>query len=603
MRFITLDFETFFADDYQLKGMTTESYIRDKRFEAHGASIKWDNTSAAQWYDEAQLRYHLKQEDWSDVAIITHHAHFDGLILNHHYNVRPKLHVCTLSMARLLLGNHLSVSLDSVRTHFGMPSKRTPYHLFKGKHWRELTPDVQHELAEGCNDEVESIFKIFATLARQFPREEFDVVDTTVRMFTEPVLRADVQMLLNIWRAEETNKKQALEDLNVTAKDLGSNERFTAMLEAEGIEVPTKPGKNGPIPPFAKTDEFMTECLEHENDRVRALASARLGQKSSLVQTRAETLGYMANRGPLCVYLRYAAAHTSRWGGGDKSNFQNLVPRIAKAIVAPEGYLLASPDCSQIECRLLNYLAGQEDVVEAFRQNRDVYAEQASRFHGREITKQSDPEIRQVFKVVELQAGYGSGGKKIRSSIYYKSKAAGFDIDVTDAQGEELKNAYREQHPFVQSFWRRCDEILPRLADGSSLDFGLMRVENRRIVLPNGIPLIYDTLEWHTPEEVGKPYWRIKTRKGWEKTYGAKLTENWIQALARLHVSQAMTRIKKLGYKIFNTRHDDIGILIPGDGKEQKHLLYCIEELRRPPDWLPNVPLDAEGDLNTRYVK
>lgn len=602
MRFVTLDFETLFTDDYSLSKMTTEAYVRDPRFEVHGASIKFGPNTGAQWYEREELERILKQEDWSDVALITHHAHFDGLILAHHYGVIPKLHICTLSMARLLLGNHLSVSLDAVRIHFGMPHKRTPYHLFKNKHWHELTPAVQHELAEGCSDEVESIFKIFVMLAKQFPREEFDVVDTTVRMFTEPVLQADVAMLMNIWRAEETNKKESLEALGVTAKELGSNARFAELLEAEGIEVAMKPGKNGAIYAFAKTDEFMTECLEDENDRVRALASARLGQKSTLVQTRAETLGFMANRGALCVYLRYAAAHTSRWGGGDKSNFQNMVPRIAKAIVAPDGYLLASPDCSQIECRLLNYLAGQDDVVEAFRQGRDVYAEQASKFHGREITKESDPEIRQVFKVVELQAGYGSGGKKIRSSIFYKSRAAGFHIDITDEEGEQLKTGYREQHPFVQSFWRRCDEILPRLADGSGLCWGLMRVENKRIILPNGIPLIYETLEWHAPED-GKPYWRIKTRKGWEKLYGAKLTENYIQALARVHVSQAMTRIKKLGYKIFNTRHDDIGILIPGDGKEQKHLLYCIEELRRPPAWLPDVPLDAEGDLNVRYVK
>lgn len=602
MRLVTLDFETYFADEYNLDNMTTESYVRDKRFEAHGAAIKWGNTEAAQWYNAEQLKWQLAQEDWSDVGLITHHAHFDGLILNHHYGVRPKLHICTLSMARLLLGNHLSVSLDAVRTHFGMPHKRTPYNLFKNKHWHELDPGVQHFLADGCCDEVESIFKIFATLAKEFPREEFEVVDTTIRMFTEPVLRADRSKLMAIWRAEEANKKRTLAELGVTAKELGSNERFAELLREEGIEPATKPGKNGPIYAFAKTDEFMTECQEDENDRVRALVSARLGQKSTLVQTRAATLGFMANRGPMCVYLRYAAAHTSRWGGGDTTNFQNLVPRLAETLVAPDGYLLAAPDCSQIECRLLNYLAGQEDVVDAFREGRDVYAEQASRFHGREITKKSDPEIRQVFKVVELQAGYGSGGKKIRSSIFYKSKAAGFDIDVTDEEGEALKNGYRESHPFVQTFWRRCDEILPRLADGSSLCWGLMRIENKKIILPNGIPLNYETLEWHVPEN-DKPYWRLKTRKGWEKTYGAKLTENFIQALARVHVSQCMNKIVKMGYKIFNTRHDDIGILIPADGKEQKHLMYCIDVMRTPPAWLPDVPLDAEGQLNTRYVK
>src|SRR5256885_305812 len=105
MRVIVLDFESYYADDFTLSKMSTESYIRDPRFEAHGAAIKWSPDYAARWYDERQLRQVLQSEDWSDVFLICHHYHFDGLILSHHYNVHPKLRGCTLSMARLLLGN------------------------------------------------------------------------------------------------------------------------------------------------------------------------------------------------------------------------------------------------------------------------------------------------------------------------------------------------------------------------------------------------------------------------------------------------------------------------------------------------------------------
>jgi DNA polymerase len=85
--------------------------------------------------------------------------------------------------------------------------------------------------------------------------------------------------------------------------------------------------KENEIYAFAKSDSFMQELLQHENPRVVALAEARLGVKSSLLQTRAETLGYMARRGPLCVYLKMYGAHTTRWAGGDASNFQNLKRR------------------------------------------------------------------------------------------------------------------------------------------------------------------------------------------------------------------------------------------------------------------------------------
>src|SRR4029077_6220227 len=103
------------------------------------------------------------------VMLIHHHANFDSLIESHHYNVHPKMIGCTLGMARMLLGNHLSVSLDSVRKHYGIPAKRTPYELFDGKHWNELTRQEQELIASGACDEVESIWSLFG----QFLKEGF----------------------------------------------------------------------------------------------------------------------------------------------------------------------------------------------------------------------------------------------------------------------------------------------------------------------------------------------------------------------------------------------------------------------------------------------
>ena len=146
MRMVVLDFETYFRranteqdPSFTLSTMSTEAYVRDKRFEAHGAAIKWSADTPARWYNEPQLRWVLKNEDWSDTFLVAHHCNFDGLILSHCYDVHPARLGCTLSMARLLLGNHLSVSLDSVRKHFGIPLKSTPYSLFDGRHWNEIT--------------------------------------------------------------------------------------------------------------------------------------------------------------------------------------------------------------------------------------------------------------------------------------------------------------------------------------------------------------------------------------------------------------------------------------------------------------------------------
>jgi DNA polymerase len=314
---VVIDFESEFGDDYTLSKMSTEEYVRDSRFKAHGAGIKWDVNTRAVWYDERELRWQLANYDWSDVFLVAHHMHFDGLILTHHYNVHPKMWGCTLSCARQLLGNHIGVSLDSVRAQFGIPAKSTPYQYFRNKKWNELTREVQSLLAEGCCDEVESIWKIFGLMSQAFPPEEYDCIDSTIRMFVDPCLRADVDMLARVWEREVTRKAERNALLSVTPKQLGSNETFAAMLREYGVEPEMKDGKNGPIYAFAKTDPFMEALLADEIPEVRALAEARLEVKSTLLQTRAETLGWMANRGSMCVYLRFCGAHTSRWSGGD----------------------------------------------------------------------------------------------------------------------------------------------------------------------------------------------------------------------------------------------------------------------------------------------
>ncbi len=606
MRFVVLDYETYFADDFTLSKMTTEAYIRDPRFQAHGAAIKWSKDHDARWYDEPELREVLQNEDWSDVCLIHHHAHFDGLILSHHYGVTPKMYGCTLSMARLLLGNHISVSLDSVRKQYGFSEKKTPYNLFRGKRWSELDQPTRDLVAEGACDEVESIWRLFGILAKDFPKEEYLIVDQTIRMFTQPVLRADTALLARIWEKEEHDKRKRIADLRIDPAELRSSDKFADLLRARGIEPetkegpPRKDGSRGTIYQFAAKDPFMEELLEHEDPEIRALAEARIGEKSNILQTRAETLGFMASRGPLCVYLRMYGAHTTRWSGGDSSNFQNFkkpdpeYPEQAEfslrdAILPPEGYILAKPDASNIECRLLNFVAGQDDVIERFRNGQDPYVNVASAFYGYPVSKKDHPKERQVGKVLELQAGYGSGGLKIAATL--RSKAG---IILTEAEGLKARDAYRSTHPFVTDLWKTGTRMLARLAGGPPLDWGPTHVRDGKIYLPNGCPLNYQTLEFYRDSEAGEEYWRLKTRRGWTKMYGAKLVENLIQALARVVISQAFIRLVGLGYRIVGTEHDSLWILIPKDGREKWHIDRCLAEMSRTPEWLPGIPLAAE---------
>lgn len=617
MRIIALDLETFFSQDFTLSKMTTESYIRDERFVAHGAAIKWSADTPAKWYDGTALRHWLTTEDWSDTAIICHHAQFDGLILSHVYGVRPKLWLDTLSMARLLLGNHLSVSLDSVRKHFGMPAKRTPYELFKGKHWHELDAATQRLVVEGCEDEVESIWALFQKLAETFPRGEYELVDQTVRMFTEPTLRGDIDLLGQIWRDEDERKTDCLAELDVTSANLQSADRFAALLVDAGIEPVYKPGKNGPIFAFAKTDDFMKELLDHDDPRVSGLARARLGIKSTAIQTRAETLGFMAGRGPLTVYLRYAGASTTRWAGGDGSNFQNFRrgAKLRSTILAPEGHDLAVIDLSQIEFRLAMWLAGQWDVVDELRRGEDPYIGIASIFYGRAITK-ADVAERGAGKQAKLMCQYGCGGEKFarvaRMGLY------GPPIEISDDEGKRRVGIYREMHPAVTAYWRQADAILADLADGSTTQWGPMRIENHRMYTPSGVPLIYDTLEWYEETiDDGKGGihdrgYRLKTRQGWTRMWGSKLVQHVCEALAREIVGTAMVKIGRAGLRVVGMSHDEVWVLIQkkfntngqwDEAATQRAFDWCLDMMRESPPWAPDLPLDAEGSYGDRYAK
>lgn len=609
MRIVVLDFETFFdrANGYTLEKLSTEAYIRHDKFQAHGAAIKWQADIPARWYDERQLRHVLKEEDWSDTLLVAHHGQFDHFILAQHYDVHPHGLGCTLAMGRLVLGNHISVSLDSVRKQYGLASKFTPYHKMDGKRWSDMDEATRQAVANGSCDEVESIWWLFHKfVADGFPLEELKVIDLTVRMFVEPKLIGDVDMLADLWESENKKKRDALEDLGVTAAELQSADKFAKLLEAEDIDPEKKLGKNRDIYAFAKTDQFMRDLLENDNPRVRALAEARLGQKSTLLQTRAATLGFMATRGPLPVYLRYCGAHTTRWSGGDGCNWQNFKrgSDIRKAIMAPDSHLLAAIDSSQIECRLLNFLAGQMDVVERFAKGEDIYVGIASEFYGRLITR-ADSNERGTGKQAELSCGYGCGTKRFQATA--KLAIYGPPVILSDSDAEKFVRLYRSTHPNIVSYWRQAEAILASIAKGEKTSWGPLTIENRKIYLPNGAPLIYDTLEWHVETDKGldnQSYWRLLTRAGWVKLYGAKLVENVVQALARLVLSQAMIAIdKELGLPIATCTHDEIVVIVQDDNRAEELVKACAAIMKRAPVWLPGIPLDAEYTTGKRYAK
>ena len=609
MNIITLDFETYFDQEYSLDKMTTESYVRDPRFEVHGMALLLEPDHQAGrppfWFTKDDIPGVMKGTDWSSVAIVAHHAQFDGLILSHHYGIKPAMWFDTLSMARAVVSPHLPKGLGALAEHFNLGAKNVPYELFKGKHWGDLHATAQKNVSAGCCHDVELTWHLFCLLSQEFPASEFALIDETVRLFTEPVLVGNAYVLDRVYREERAAKDKLLWQLEVTTQQLRQNETLIRLLEAEGVEIEYKNGKNGPIPAFAKTDEFMRDLVDDENPRVAALAQGRLDAASNLTLTRTERLRGMTDRGRLCVYLNYCGAHTKRWSGGDKMNWQNIRrgAALGKGITVEKGDVIVTRDASQIECRMLNQVAGQEDVIENFRRKEDPYVGNASKFYGHEVykPKSNDPrrdemEAKRGFgKQLELSCGYGAGGASIVRTA--RRGSYGPPITLTEAEGVQARDIYREGHQWVVALWESANSVLEAMARGETFSWVGRHVENKRLYLPSGLFLDYSTLY---KDETGE--WRVSTRNGEAKMYGPKLVENVIQAIARVHLGNAWLACRQAGLRVVSSEHDKL-ICVCREIEAEAAAAFLHQELCRPPPWMPDVPLDSEGYISHTYAK
>lgn len=613
MNLITLDFETFFSDDYTLKKLTTEAYIRDPRFEALCVGIKEIKDTPTIWVSQSDIADALQAVPWHETACLCHHAHFDGLILSHHYGIKPAMWFDTLSMARLLLGNHVSASLGALAKHFELPEKNVPYDLFRGKHWHELGEAGQQQLGDACCRDVELTYQIFQKLLGQMPRMELDLIDMTIRMFTEPSIRGDVPALRALAQTEHDRKEKVLAELGVTKKELASAQQFAAILTGLGIEVEYKetPGGNT-IPAVAKTDEFMKGLVEDENEIISALAASRLDVRSTLDETRAARLAGSAERGCVPVYLSYCAAHTHRWGGGDRINFQNFRRRrkdgsgggLRESLMAPDGHLIMTVDESQVECRFLEAVAGEELALQDFRDGKDPYCGIASDFYGRPITK-ADAAERGMGKQIRLSCGYGAGAASIITTA--KRGTYGPPVILTDERGLAARDLYRRTRPGVVNLWKEADEILKFIAGpaGEGIWRDVVKIAARGdgsgwIEGPNGAHMFY-RLEWNAAERG----WKRRTRKGWPHIWGGVVVQNLMEFLCRIFTGEVMIKVRHEmpWMQLAWMSHDELNYVVPESTEAPAWLARTIELLSIPPLWLPNVPLAAEGGLGKRYEK
>lgn len=614
MDILTIDFETYYAKDYGLRKLTTEEYIRDPRFEVIGVAIKKigaelssGNANAPVWFSgsKKQTAKFLAQFDWGNSIALAHNAMFDMSILNWHFGIKPKKIADTLAMARAIHSIEVGGSLAALSEYYELGAKGTEVHDAIGKKRLDFTAEELEAYGGYCIQDAELTYKLFQVLNKDFPNFELALIDLTIRMFSEPALVLDKEILAGHLKQIKHTKEALMDKVAHEKTKLTSNPQFAELLRSYGIEPPLKisPATGKETYAFAKSDEAFKALQEHRNPEVQALVAARLGVRSTIEETRTQRFIDIANRGTLPIPLRYYAAHTGRWGGDDKINMQNL-PRgsqLKKAMCAPDGYKFIDCDLSQIEARTLAWLAEETDLVEAFDRGDDVYKIMASAIYDKpesEITKKE----RFVGKTTILGAGYGMGHVKFRAQL------ATFNVELSGEECDRIIRVYRETYPRIPALWRAANKALKTMMKDKVEKLGkegILTVEGSTgIRLPNKLYIKYPNLRIQAAEEEGGYDETVyDTRKGRaiipNRIYGGKVIENVCQALARIVIGEQLLRVAKK-YKVVMTVHDAIGCIVPED--EVKEGMLAVEKVMKiRPKWAPDLPLDCEGGWGRSY--
>jgi hypothetical protein len=648
---ITLDFETYWdtKEGYTLSKMTTEEYIRHDLFHAFGCCVhEFGTDSPITWVRGDGLREYFSGIDWGRTAVLAHNAQFDVSIMEWRYGVRPAFIFDTLSMARALRGVEVGNSLAKLASAFGLPDKGTAVHSTNGVH--ELDATLERELSEYCKHDVFLCEEIFKRLVASYPSKELRLIDMTLKMYTRACLELDPNMLTDAILDEKEKREALLQKLGVDETALASNPQFAALLTALGVVPPTKVSKTTgkETLALAKNDALFQALLNGEREDVALLCEARLRVKSTTERTRAQRFLEISQRGALPVPLSYYGAQTGRWTAskGSAINMQNLKRGsfLRKAIMAPAGHQLVVGDLSQIEPRVLAWLADYTDMLDIFRAGGDPYAAfGAQMFNIPNLTKESHPDLRQSAKSALLGCGYGLGwaafasqlltgflgappqrydlafAKKLGVTQQAAVKFLEWEVNAEKLQAiphtcttkelvihclaaKAIIDKYRATATPVVDFWDLNTQLIGEcLYKGREYKHKCLIYRKGEIELPSGMKLLYPDLNIrrYTDEKTKKEQLEWTYGPDRTKIYAGKITNNVTQGVARCVMTDGMVRTAKR-YFVAGTVHDEQIVVVP-DAEVAEAKTWVLAQMTMEPPYMPGIPLDADGGAHRRY--
>ena len=274
---------------------------------------------------------------------------------------------------------------------------------------------------------------------------------------------------------------------------------------------------------------------------------------------------------------------------------------IRTAFVAKPGHTFLVSDYAAIEARVIAYLAGEQWRMDVFAQGGDIYCSSASQMFKVPVVKHGvNGHLRQKGKVAELACGYGGGVSAL--------KAFGADkMGLTEPEMADIVTQWRAASPTIPKLWRDVERAAKLALNHPGLSYtipcGVIYWRDKdalRCRLPSGRVLTY----WGAYlDKDGKICFmgQNQTTRKWEKTdtWGGKLVENIVQAVARDCLAVAMVRLDKAGYKIVFHVHDEVVIEAPDGSRWQD----AADIMGEPIDWAPGLLLRGDGYETKFYMK
>lgn len=601
-----------------------------------------------------------------DVVIVAHNATFERICLREYgFDISPMRFFCTANMS-LYCGMPASLeavsnilNLDDKKKgtgknlirYFSIPCKPTKTNGGRTRNLPEHAPDDWEEFIDYLRYDVLSEKEIFGKLSRfEFPEEEQRIYAADQRINDYGIL-ADLELAHAAQDMDEEYKARLTEKAEKefglsSLKSMPQLKNF--IKERTGVVISSL--NKSSIEEVIKTIASLKNVTDEDKQAVLDVIDLRreIGKTSNAKYTAILASAGRGNR-IRGLFRYYGANRTGRWAGR-LVQLQNLPQNhiedldgardlaklhdldmmeviydkpthilsqlIRTAFIAPEGYTFSVADFSAIEARVIAWVANEQWRLDLFKDPKaDIYCASASKMFGVPVHKGDD--LRQRGKVAELALGYGGGVNALTTMDIKKA--------LKDEEKPQILSKWREANKKVVSLWRsledcakRCigtrREQVYRINDVSSIIFryesGALTIE-----IPSGRKLFYPSARMgrRTIEGVNGSFevedisymGQDQTSGKWVKlnTYGGKLTENVVQAIARDLLSNAIFKVFELGFNIVLHVHDEIAAEIPKDGNEEKTLQIMSDAMCSAPSWAKGIPLRAAGYITEYYKK